>query len=102
MTINIFMHQHGTRKETNPEKVHGGLLALREEIKLQKQSHGNPDMMQRKIRVARQRIDIMFDFLWDGWMVTLGTSWLHCSTDHIVWFLLVFRGRNYWKIGCCH
>jgi hypothetical protein len=27
-----------------------------------KQSHGNPDMMQSKIRVARQQMDIMFDF----------------------------------------
>jgi hypothetical protein len=51
-----------------------------------------PDMMQIKIRVERQQMDIMFDFHWDGWMVVLGTSWLHCLADHIVWFLLMFRG----------
>jgi hypothetical protein len=51
-----------------------------------------PDMMQSKIRVERQQMDIMFDFHWDGWMVVLGTSWLHCLASHIVWFLLVFRG----------
>jgi hypothetical protein len=38
------MHQQGTRQETDQE-VHGGLPTLREELKLQKQSHGNPDMM---------------------------------------------------------
>jgi hypothetical protein len=93
VSFNTFMHQQGTRQETDQE-VHGGLPTLREEIRLQKQSHGNPDMMQSKIRVARQQRDIMFDFHWDGWMVVLGTSWLHCLADHIVWFLLVFRGRN--------
>jgi hypothetical protein len=55
------MHQQGTKKETDQE-VHGGILTLREELGLQKQSHGNPGMMQRKIRVARQQMDIMFDF----------------------------------------
>jgi hypothetical protein len=48
MCMNTFMHQQGTRQETDQE-VHGGLPALQEELKL----HGNPDMMQRKIRVER-------------------------------------------------
>jgi hypothetical protein len=61
------MHQQGTRKETNLE-VHGGLLALQEDIRLEKQSHGNPDMMQSKIRVARQQLDIMLTSIrMDGW-----------------------------------
>jgi hypothetical protein len=60
------MHQQETKKKTNQEKVHREILALQEEIRLQKQSHGNPDMMQSKIRVARQRMDIMFDIHWNG------------------------------------
>jgi hypothetical protein len=70
------MHQQGTRHETD-QVVHGGLPTLWEELRLHKQSHGNPDMMKTKIRVARQQMDIMFDFYWDGWMVVLGTIWLH-------------------------
>ena len=73
MSINIVMHQQGTKKETNQE-VHGGILTLQEDIKLKKQSHGNPCMMHSKIRVTRQQMDIMFDFHWDGWMVILGTG----------------------------
>jgi hypothetical protein len=88
------MHQQGTIKETNQDKVHGGLLALWEEIRLEKQSYGNTDMMQRKIRVVREKMDIMFDFHWDGWMVILGTSWLHYLAIHILCFILMFRGRN--------
>ena len=93
MYINTFMHQQGTKHETVQE-VHGGLPTLQEEIRLQKQSHDNLDMMQRKIRVARQQMDIMFDFHFDGWMVILGTSWIHSLAGHIVWFILVFQGRN--------
>jgi hypothetical protein len=94
VTINTFMHHRGTRKEANREKAHGGLLTLQEEIRLQKQSHGNHDMMQSMIRVERQQMDIMFDFHWDGWMVVLGTSWIDCLVIHILWFFLMFRGRN--------
>jgi hypothetical protein len=85
------MHQQGTRQE-NDQEVHGGLPTQWEELKLQKQSHGKPNMMQSKIKVARKHIDFMFDFHWDGWMVVLGASWLHFLADHIVWFLLMFRG----------
>ena len=51
------VHQHiyapaGTRQETDQE-VHGRLPTLWEELKLQKQSHGNHDMMKRNIRVQR-------------------------------------------------
>jgi hypothetical protein len=91
--INTFLHQQGTKQETDQE-VHGGLLALREELKLHKQSHGNPNMMQRNIRVERWQIDIMFDFHWNGWMVVPGTSWLHYLDGHIGWFSLMFQGRN--------
>jgi hypothetical protein len=61
MRINTLMNQYGTKKE-NDKEVHGGLLSLHEDIILEKQSHGIPDMMQSKLRVASQRLDIMFDF----------------------------------------
>jgi hypothetical protein len=39
-------------------------------------------------------MDIVFDFHLDGWMVVLGTSWLHCLAGHIVWFLLCFEDET--------
>jgi hypothetical protein len=52
MSINTLINQHGTRKETN-EEVHGGLPTLHENIRLEKQAHGNIDTMQIKIKVER-------------------------------------------------
>jgi hypothetical protein len=51
------VHQHiyapAGHQKGNDQEVHGGLPTLQEELRLQKKFHGNPGMMQRKIKVAR-------------------------------------------------
>jgi hypothetical protein len=67
--------------------VHGGLPTLQEELKLQKQSHGNPDMMQRKIRVAKVA---------DGHHVRLPLGWM----DGRTWYqLATLLSRSYCMVS---
>jgi hypothetical protein len=67
------MDQQGTIKETNLE-VHGSLPTLQEDINVENQVHGKINMRWNKVKVTRKKLDIMFNFHWDGWSVVLGTS----------------------------
>jgi hypothetical protein len=66
VSIHTLMHQWGTRKDTNQE-VHGGLPTLHEDIRLEQQSHGNIDMMWRKLKVERTTV---------GHLVHLPLGWM--------------------------
>ena len=85
--------KHGTKKESNME-AHRGLKSMLGDIRITQRQHGTKGETKIKIRLIRKWVEPMSTFHLDGWMLVLGTNWMHCLVYHIPWFLLCLKDKT--------